>query len=99
MARTAEATLADAVCDAMRVVGAAASPTVDEEEGENAANPITATSAMTRSPAYASGIRGLTHLRGSRVYLLTEESIRDACSNGVDPAFSARQERLVPLRV
>lgn len=99
MASTAEATRADALCDATRVVGAAVLPTVDGEEGENAANPITATSAVTRSPAYASGIRGLTHLRGSRVYLLTEESIRNAYSNGVDLAISARQHRLVSFRV
>lgn len=91
-ARTAEATLADATGATATVADAPAS-SVDEDDGENAANPITATSAMTRRPAYASGIRGLTYLRGSRVYFLPFESIRVLPPKGADAAFSERRHQ------
>jgi hypothetical protein len=74
-ASTAEATLAEATGAADTAVGASAGSDVDDE-GENAANPITATRAMTRRPAYASGIRGLTYLRGSRWYVPPVGGIR-----------------------
>ena len=64
-----------------------------EDEGENAAKPITATKAMMRRLAYAIGIRGLTCLRGSRQHFQPDECIRYACPKGVDGAFSARFHR------
>ena len=67
IASTADATRAEATGDESTAMGASASST-GEEEGENAANPITATRAMMRRLAYAIGIRGLTCLRGSRDY-------------------------------
>lgn len=66
IASTAEATLADATDDVSSTMGTFASSDGDDGDGENAANPITATRAMMRRPAYAIGIRGLTFLRGSR---------------------------------
>lgn len=63
-ASTAEATRADTCEFCATVVGAVATSDGDED-GENAAKPITATRAMMRRLAYASGIRGLTCLRES----------------------------------
>ena len=64
-ARIAEATRPETVV----VVGASdsAAPSPSTGEVENAAKPITATSAMISIPAYARGIRGLTFLRGLAV--------------------------------
>lgn len=63
-ASTADATRADAcgsVESATSIVSVSSGSVF--AEGENAAKPITATRAMMRRPAYASGIRGLTWLR------------------------------------
>ena len=58
-ASTADATRADVsgLVGATVVSGVASS---EPEDGENAAKPTTATRAMMRRPAYASGMRGLT---------------------------------------
>ena len=69
IARTAEAILADIGADvampwSLVVVARASDESVD---GENAAKPTTATSAMMRRLAYAIGIRGPTRFRGCLV--------------------------------
>ena len=62
-ASTAEATRAEAARSFSVTVDVTGSWVDENDDGENAANPITAMNAVTRSPAYASGIRGLTKLR------------------------------------
>jgi hypothetical protein len=60
-ARIAEATRAERLTDSPgSAVGAVAVELSPPPDGENAANPTTATRATIRRPAYASGIRGLT---------------------------------------
>ncbi len=68
-AKIADATRADAFgAGAVSSVSATGVGVAEESlDGENAAKPTTATSATISNPAYASGIRGLTMLRGLAV--------------------------------
>ena len=94
IANTADATRAEATADESTARGVSVSSAGDDEEGENAANPITATRAMMRRLAYAIGIRGLTYLRGSRGYF-RPASTPSVLPKGADAVFNANCHRRV----
>lgn len=89
-ASTADATRAEATGEAETASVATVSADGDDGAGEYAAMPITPTRAMTRRLAYASGIRGLTYLRGTREYFQPDGLFRNERPAVVDAAFSAR---------